>query len=123
MADVSNLQLARKKYTFFVSYDVATAIVLSGIMVKDRDQNWMADKWFILAERTLASSLCPEPGKRRWFGANKKPPCLIHVTGVRAKRIFQLIELPKAIIWEERLFGTCVWALPKDLPHDFPVPL
>ena len=75
----------------------------------------MANNWFVLMEQTLASGFCPEPGKSRWYGANKDPHCLIHVPGVKAKRIFQVMDLPEAIIWEEKLLGTCVWTLPHHL--------
>ena len=70
-----------KKYTFFISHEEATEILLSGIIT-------------------------------RWIGGNEDDTCIIHTTAVKAKRIFQVITLPKGLLWEDPVLGTCMWMLP-----------
>ena len=45
-------------------------------------------------------------------GVTEHPECIVHTTAVKAKRIFQVIDLPRAKIWEEPVIRTCVWMLP-----------
>ena len=123
MVDPFHRKLLHKKYTFFVTNQLGLAIALQRIIVPEWDSNWKVSYWCVLVERTLASSFSFQPGKMQWYPANKDPNCLIHVTGLTAKRIFQAISLPEAIIWEEGCLGTCVWTLSHNLLGDFPDPV
>ena len=121
--DIAREELLQKKYSFIVSNSLGKAIKDLGILVENMAETWMAGQWFVLASKSLASSFPFRPGHRRWSYANTNPPFIVHVTGDQAKRIFQDVPLPKAIILEDRHLGTCVWTLGKRSIGDFPQPV
>ena len=123
LVDPFHQELLRRKYTFFVTNQLGLAIALKRIIVPEWDTNWMVANWCVFVECTLAFSFSFQQGNRQWNPANKDHNCLIHVTGLTAKRIFQAVSLPEAIIWEEERLGTCVWTLAHNLLGDFPDPV
>ena len=121
--DMAREELLQKKYSFIVNNSLGKAIKDQGILVENMAENLMAGQFFVLASNSLASSFPFRPSHRHWSYTNTNPPCIVHVTGDLAKRIFQNVPLPKAIIWEDRHLGTCVWTLEKRNLGDFPQPL
>ena len=121
--DIERRELLRKKYSFIVRNRVGKAILDLGILLATKDETWMAGQWFVLSSRSLASSFCFQPGHRRWPYANTDPPCIVYVNGEQAERIIQEVSLPKAIIWENRRLGTCMWTMGQKCLGDFPDPV
>ena len=99
------------------------ALKRAGLKCVWEDPNGMAGQWFVLSARSLASSFSFQPGPRCWPYANTDLNCLIHVNGLKTKRIFQGVTLPQAIIWEDRRLGTFVWTLGEKRLGDFPDPV
>ena len=114
VVDIERRELLRKKYSFIVRNRVGKAILDLGILLSTKDETWMAGQWFVLSARSLASSFPFQRGHRRWLYANTDPHCIVYINGEQAKRIFHEVSLPKAIIWEDRRLGTCVWTLGKN---------
>ena len=98
LVDPDTGESLRKKYSFFVNNEVSRAIFHTGILLENHDENWMTGQWFVLSARSLASSLSFQPEQRPWSYANTDPNCLVHVNGEEAKRIFQDVPMPQAII-------------------------
>ena len=78
--DLEDFEWESKKYTFFLSNEDATDILLLGII-------------------------------SRLVGVPEHHECIVHTTAVNAKRIFQVLDLPMALIFEEPVLGTCMWTL------------
>ena len=116
-------ELLRKKYSFFVDSNLGMAINDLRLLMKDRDETWQVDQWLVLTSMALASSFPFQPGRRRWPTANTNLPCIVFVNGLLAERIFRDVRLPKALIWEDRDLGTCVWTLGITRLGDFPKPI
>ena len=98
---------------FFVRKMVGKAILDTGILLVTLDVTWMAGQRFVLSARSLESSFTFQPGHRHWPYANTDPNCLIHVNGLKAKRIFQAFSLSQGIMWEELRLRTCICTLKK----------
>ena len=113
LVDTERRERLPKKYSFFVTNRVGNAIFDTGILLATKDETWMAGEWVVLSARSLASSFPFQPGHRRWPYANTDPTCLIHVNGLKAKRIFQAFSLFQGIMWEELRLGTCICTLKK----------
>ena len=123
VVDIERRELPRKKYSFIVRNRVGKAILDLGILLVTKDETWMGGQWFDLSARTLSSRFPFQPGHRRWPYANTYPPCIVYVNGEQAEKIFQEVSLPKAIIWEDRRLGTCVWTLGQKYLGEIPDPV
>ena len=116
-------ELLPKKYSFFVHSNLGMAINNLGLLTPHRDHTWQVGNWLVLTSKSLASSFPFQPGPRRWPTANANLPCVVHVNGLAAERIFRDVRLPKFIIWEDQQLGTCVWTLGVARLGEFPRPI
>ena len=116
-------ELLRKKYSFFVDSNLGMAINDLGLLMPHRDQTWQVGNLLVLTSKSLASSFPFQPGPRRWQTANANLPCIVHVNGLAAERIFRDVHLPKFLIWEDQELGTCVWTLGVTRLGEFPKPI
>ena len=77
----------------------------------EEDVGWETKNYTFFVSHEEAMEILLSGIITRWIGRNEHDTCIIHTTAVKAKRIFQVIALPKGLLWEDPVLGTCMWTL------------